>query len=366
MSQSRLRAQPPSAPALQGACKVSTAIVGVNKGRVTVNNEADSRIPARVTVAPVRPGIGTRQPVTITPISPFVPPATPKPPVIIQKVLLKAVSKVGKQVSKMFTLRNIDVNKIVSRDNLMGEIRGQLRGDIVSSDFDVGYVCGNSVISIRNPDDLAEIWLDITERRNKVVLWCDGLKMKDSSGGATSSRRRQATGSESDEEEEIQAKSQKKKKKSSAQEDREEKVQTTMEQLKEKHGTVYTPMQLRIWSESIVGGIHSSLEEAPTSSMFAKAGKGPTKKKEQSSMSEALTQAALAISTAFSPRAPLPSSSSNQPLGTSPAKEIESRSKCYKQLNELNQLRSSGIITEDEYFEEKESVMCVLRKLKGN
>ena len=76
-------------------------------------NEADSRIPARVTEAPVRPGVGTRQPVTITPISPFVPPATPKPPVIIQKVLLKAVSKVGKQVSKMFTLRNIGT--LVSR-----------------------------------------------------------------------------------------------------------------------------------------------------------------------------------------------------------------------------------------------------------
>ena len=76
-------------------------------------------------------------------------------------------------------------------------------------------------------------------------------------------------------------------------------MQTTMEQLKEKHGTVYTPMQLRIWSESIVGGIHSSSEEAPTSLMFAKVGKGPAKKKEQSSMSEALTQAAHAISMAF-------------------------------------------------------------------
>ena len=101
MSQSRLRAQPPSAPTIQGAYRISTAIVGVNKGRVTVNNEADSRIPARVTVAPARPGVGMRQPVTITPTSPFVPPASPKPPVIIQKVLLKAVSKVGKQVSKM-------------------------------------------------------------------------------------------------------------------------------------------------------------------------------------------------------------------------------------------------------------------------
>ena len=176
----------------------------------------------------------------------------------------------------MFTLRNIDIDKIASRDNLKEEIRGQLRGDIVSSDFDVGYMCENSVISIRNPDDLAEIWSDITERKNKVVLWCDGLKIEDSSGGATSSRRRQATGSESDEEEDgAQAKSQKKKKKkSAAQEDREEKVQTTMEQLKEKHGTLYTPMQLRIWSESIAGSIHSSLEEAPTSSMFARAGKG--------------------------------------------------------------------------------------------
>ena len=38
----------------------------------------------------------------------------------------------------MFTLRNINNNKIVSRDYLMGEIRGQLHDDIVSSDFDVG------------------------------------------------------------------------------------------------------------------------------------------------------------------------------------------------------------------------------------
>ena len=165
MSQSRLRAQPPSVPVVQGAYKVSTGIVSVNKERVTMNNEVDSRIPARVTVAPARPGVETRQPVRITPISPFVPPATPEPPVIIQKVLLKAVSKVGKQASKTFTLRNIDIDKILSCDNLMGEIRGQLRGDIVSSDFDVGYICGNSVISFRNPNDSAEIWLDITEEK---------------------------------------------------------------------------------------------------------------------------------------------------------------------------------------------------------
>ena len=49
----------------------------------------------------------------------------------------------------------------------------------------------------------------------------------------------------------------------------------------------------------IAGGIHSSLEDAPTSSMFTRAGKsGSSKKKDEgnTSMTEALTQAAVAIS----------------------------------------------------------------------
>ena len=40
---------------------------------------------------------------------------------------------------------------------------------------------------------------------------------------------------------------------------------TTIEQLKE-HSILSTLMQLRIWSESVVDGKHSSLEEARTSS----------------------------------------------------------------------------------------------------
>lgn len=55
-----------------------------------------------------------------------------------------------------------------------------------------------------------------------------------------------------------------KRRKKTAQEDRDEKVQTTIEQLKEKQSILFKPMQLRIWSESVVDGNHSSLEEAPT------------------------------------------------------------------------------------------------------
>ena len=71
-------------------------------------------------------------------------------------------------------------------------------------------------------------------------------------------------------------------------------------------------------------------------------------------MLEALTEAAIAIiSSALSPRTSFPPS---QPTGTSPAKLIEPCSKC------CNDLKSSGIIPEDEYTEEKESVISLLRK----
>lgn len=49
-------------------------------------------------------------------------------------------------------------------------------------------------------------------------------------------------------------------------------------------------MQIRIWSESIVGVIHTSLIETPTSSMFARTGKGDQTKKGNLSTSDALTQ----------------------------------------------------------------------------
>ena len=119
-------------------------------------------------------------------------------------------------------------------------------------------------------------------------------------------------------------------------------------------------MQFQIWSEMIVGGIHSSFEDPPTSSMFARARSGKKKGEGNTPMAEALTRAA---SSALSPRSSLPS---NQPLGTSPSKTIDSPSKCYKQLNDLNNLKASGILTENEYAEEKESVMSLLRKLKSN
>ena len=97
--------------------------------------------------------------------------------------------------------------------------------------------------------------------------------------------------------------------------------------------------------------------------MFMRAGGAtPYRKKsvQQSPITQALTEAAVAISTALSPS---PGMQLNQGTGTSPAKVIDSRSKLYKQLSELQNLKTSGILTEEEYITEKESIMTLLKQL---
>ena len=72
-----------------------------------------------------------RRPVLVTPVIP------PKP--VIKKVLLKAVvkSKGKAKDSKVFTLRNLNPNSILSCKDLMREIRAQLSEDMTGGTFDV-------------------------------------------------------------------------------------------------------------------------------------------------------------------------------------------------------------------------------------
>ena len=121
-------------------------------------------------------------------------------------------------------------------------------------------------------------------------------------------------------------------------------------------------MQLRIWAEMVAVSMHSDLDDPPNTTMFARAGgTTPSRKKsdQQSVVAQAVTEAASAISGALSPRP----STQLQLMGTSPAKLIDSRSKLYKQLSELQSLRTSGVLTEEEYIMEKESIMTLLKQL---
>ena len=72
---------------------------------------------------------------------------------------------------------------------------------------------------------------------------------------------------------ESEADIQQTKKKKSAQQEREETVEESLDALKKKYGAEYTQMQYCIWAECIANGL-GTLDNAPTSSMFKRAGNG--------------------------------------------------------------------------------------------
>ena len=136
-----------------------------------------------------------------------------------------------------------------------------------------------------------------------------------------------------------------------------------MSTLKQKHEKLYTQMQYRIWGEMVVGNLHSSMEEPPVTSMFMRAG-GATPKRTKSD--EGVREALTFISSLLSPSSSSTASqtSSSAAGAASPAKLIDNRTKCYKQLAELNNLRSTGVLNEAEYHIEKDSILATLKCLQ--
>ena len=253
---------------------------------------------------------------------------------VIPKVLLKCVSRVGtkKKDSKTFSIRDISPSAVTSCGALKGLIRAQL-GDDVEDDFDIGYQTGSAVVNIRCSVDLREVWESILTGTN-VTLWCDGLKTP----GSTSKKKRKRTEySDDDDIEDFPKRSSRPKKKKKDSEELNAAIDSIIKELKELHGNgTYTPMQYRVWAEMHYGEVHPSLTDPPTSSMFIRVGNNPTSKKK--TLNDPLTEAITHIASALSPGcSSTPQTSTGH--GTSPAKVIDYRSKCYRQLSDVSNLR---------------------------
>ena len=286
----------------------------------------------------------------------------------LDKVFLKATYKGQKEVKK-FTLRNVDPTLMTSSSDLKDLIKTNFHDDIKSGDFDVGYMVGTEIIRVRTEEDLKEMWGEIRKNRC-TALWCDGL-VDDESGKSSKSSKpgRKRKHAASDEESDYEAtssqstKTQKKKKMGN-----ETKVQEVVDSLKSKHGTKYTVLQLRIWAELVSSGLYTSIEEPPcNNSMFQRAGGGSSSKKKQDRSGSGVAQALTAFTqvlTGATKAVSVPSSGQGV-SSSSPARLIDSRSKLYKQLSELQNLKSAGILTDSVYATEKETIMDLLKLLKG-
>ena len=93
----------------------------------------------------------------------------------LTRALLKAVLKGGNKDGKMFTIRDVDTTVISSCDAIKTLIREQLNKDIVSGDFDIGFVIGSSAVRIHNKNDLLDVWSELRKPGSKMTLWCDVL-----------------------------------------------------------------------------------------------------------------------------------------------------------------------------------------------
>ena len=160
------------------------------------------------------------------------------------------------------------------------------------------------------------------QRGSNTVIWCDGLLVQQSK---TTHKQPSLDSDEA----QHSTKKAKKEEKDSA-------VKKCIADLNAAHKEKYTPMQYRIWVEMKFGRLHDSMTTPPATSTFVRAG-GTTPKKPASSndpMSHAICQLASAL-TSNTPSATTVAGR----VGDSPAKVIESRSKCYQQLAELKNLR---------------------------
>ena len=308
--------------AAPSSCATVQVVSGTNVTVQAVGGVAGRSIPRRVLV-PVVPGK-------------------------ISKLLLKCTSKDNKKELKTFSIRNIDVSVVNTCDALKTLIKAQLGKELLS-EFDVGYYQGSTAVSVRTSDDLCELWSSIL-KGTKVDLWCDGLRKLNAA-------KRKQPGEDSDEDEQVKSA----KKKKTNVEEKTEAVEAKIEELKKLHkDSGYSQMQYRIWAEMLCGGINNvTLTRAPSSTMFIHAGGGAVKPKKQDTLSQAITQIASALS-------PNGASATSSPriAGTSPARLIDNRSKCYKQLADLNNLKQTGLLDDNEYLAERQAIMGMLDKLK--
>ena len=108
-----------------------------------------------------------------------------------------------------------------------------------------------------------------------------------------------------------------------------------------------------------LGGVHPTLDTPPTTSMFNRAGGGSVRR--CTGHTGEVVSAINDLTSALSPRFVSPSSGST--TCNSPARIIDNRTKCYKQLADLKNLFENNVLTEEEYDTEKSVILGVLKKL---
>ncbi len=227
-------------------------------------------------------------------------------------------------------------------------------------EFQVGYLEGRGSQKrwIVRSEDL-ETMYDSNYVNDVIKLWCDG-KSKD---GARGQKHRNEAESDEPPTKRIRDEPPTKRDRQ-AEEERE--IRTKLEK---KHGDKYTGPQYTLWAKFITMGRHDTYDDPPSIPLMTGEQRGRPKQNKET-ISDALAGAATAITNALTGKGKLaqsPVASSKDFLssshGLSPNNQANLRRKHLEDLRMLSQLFDDGVLTHDEFKEQKQSILSGLKKL---
>ncbi len=136
--------------------------------------------------------------------------------------------------------------------------------------------------------------------------------------------------------------------------------------VKKKNSDKYTGPQYTLWAKFIRLGRHDGYDNPPAIPLLTGQQKSKPKRAKEN-FSDALAGAATAITNVLTGKtkaASSPVASSREPsLGVSPNTQANLRRKHLEDLRMLSQLYDDGVLTHDEFKEQKQNILSGLRKL---
>ena len=241
-------------------------------------------------------------------------------------------------------------HKFESVKALRSALYHELECEIPDGDYNVGYFEGSQHRKkwLVSPADLESMYVHFKGKKH-IPLWCDGKE----------------SGTDSCDEQPCKKKKKKSKDKDTHTKkvsEQEEELESVFQNLREKHGSKWSGPQYRLWARAIVSGVHESDSQPPNAPMFT----GGLQKQPKESLVDAFAGAATAIAKAFSPK-PLQDVAATSTMGHSahfsPGKKVEIRMKNLEQLRILQNLMEDGILSRDEFSEQKRIVLQSLNNL---
>lgn len=251
-------------------------------------------------------------------------------------------------------------HQVSSKFESISELKLKLMDDFrefasSTPNFQVAFIEGRSTQQwIVAREDLDMMYS--SARDGEITLWCD-KKADHSQEQGSQSRKRKSN----DTEDGTPAS------KASKADEREQELLQIVDQLTDKHSDKYTVPQLRLWAKYIQAKRHESYQEPPNIPLIT--GTPDLRKStRKDSFSDALAGAATAIVKALKPETPQrPSTSSSMTVKSfSPNSHANLRRKHLEDLRTLHSLHEDGVLTEEEYLEQKQSILSTLRELNPN